>query len=163
MSNLIYGRCQLGRYIWADGIKKQGQGGDVPPSPAGDTHFIPNHVQVIFYNKDGTKTAIFGNNTEDNSFSQLQFELIKNGCGGATLSFKKFPNFTEIMYGQRIDIYLFGDTKPWYSGHVLTRPDSGGTSTDYKITCYGYYDRLEQVLIFGEYNNMEITDIVKDI
>lgn len=163
MSNLIYGRWQLGRHIWADGVKKQGQGGDVPPSPAGDTHFIPNHVQVIFYNKDGTKTAIFGNHTEDNSFSQLQFELIKNGCGGATLSFKKFPNFTEIMYGQRIDIYLFGDTKPWYSGHVLTRPDSGGTSDDYKITCYGYFDRLEQVLVFGEYNNMEITDIVKDI
>ena len=65
--------------------------------------------------------------------------------------------------GQRIFIFLFAYKRPWYSGHVLTRPDSGGTGTDYKITCYGYFDKLEKVLIFGTYENQEIADIVRNI
>lgn len=161
MSNIIFGTQLYGTFIWGAGAKKKsggGSGGDY-----GEISYTPDVVQVVFYNKDGTKTAIFGNNTEDNSFSQLQFELTKTGCGGATLSFKKFPAFTEIMYGQRISIHLFGDKRPWYSGYVMTRPDSGGTSDDYKITCYGYFNKLERVLIFGEYANKEIAEIVKDI
>lgn len=39
-------------------------------------------------------------------------------------------------------------SRPWYSGHVLTRPDSGGTGTDYKITCW-LFDKLEKVLILA--------------
>lgn len=58
---------------------------------------------------------------------------------------------------------MFADKRPWYSGHVLTRPDSGGTGTEYKITCYGYFDKLEKVLIFGTYENQEIADIVRNI
>lgn len=161
MSNIIFGTQLYGTFIWGAGAKKKGGGGS--GGDYGDISYTPDVVQVVFYNKDGTKTAIFGNNTEDNSFSQLQFELTKTGCGGATLSFKKFPAFTEIMYGQRIDIHLFGDKRPWYSGYVMTRPDSGGTSDDYKITCYGYFNKLERVLIFGEYANKEIAEIVKDI
>ena len=161
MSNIIFGTQLYGTFIWGAGAKQKGGGGS--GGDYGDISYTPDVVQVIFYNRDGTKTAIFGNNTEDNSFSQLQFELTKTGCGGATLSFKKFPAFTEIMYGQRIDIHLFGDKRPWYSGYVMTRPDSGGTSDDYKITCYGYFNKLERVLIFGEYANKEIAEIVKDI
>lgn len=161
MSNIIFGTQLYGTFMWGAGAKKKGGGGS--GGDYGEISYTPDVVQVIFYNKDGTKTAIFGNNTEDNSFSQLQFELTKTGCGGATLSFKKFPSFTEVMYGQRISIHLFGDKRPWYSGYVMTRPDSGGTSDDYKITCYGYFNKLERVLIFGEYANKEIAEIVKDI
>ena len=161
MNNIIFGTQLYGTFIWGAGAKKKGGGGS--GGDYGDISYTPDVVQVVFYNKDGTKTAIFGNNTEDNSFSQLQFELTKTGCGGATLSFKKFPAFTEIMYGQRISIHLFGDKRPWYSGYVMTRPDSGGTSDDYKITCCGYFNKLERVLIFGEYANKGIAEIVKDI
>lgn len=161
MSNIIFGTQLYGTFIWGAVAKQKGGGGS--GGDYGEISYTPDVVQVVFYNKDGTKTAIFGNNTEDNSFSQLQFELTKTGCGGATLSFKKFPAFTEIMYGQRISIHLFGDKRPWYSGYVMTRPDSGGTSDDYKITCYGYFNKLERVLIFGEYANKEIAEIVKDI
>ncbi len=159
--NLRFGNKLFGRYIWAASVKKQ-SGPGPGPDPS-EVKYIPDYVQVIFYNKDGTKTAIFSRDTENNPFNKIEFENIKTGCGSATLNFKQFPSFAEISYGQRIDIYLFADKRPWYSGHVLTRPDSGGTGTDYKITCYGYFDKLEKVLIFGTYENQEIADIVRNI
>lgn len=162
MSNIIFGSSLYGSFIWGAGQKKKG-GGGTSGGDYGDISYIPGAVQVVFFNKDGTKTAIFSNGTENNPFSQLQFELAKNGCGSCTITFKQFPAFTEIMYGQRVDIYLFGDKRPWYSGQVLTRPDSGGTATDFKITCYGFFDKLGKVLIFAEYANKEIAEIVKDI
>ena len=126
--NLRFGNKLFGRYIWAASVKKQ-SGPGPGPDPS-EVKYIHDYVQVIFYNKDGTKTAIFSRDTENNPFNKIEFENIKTGCGSATLNFKQFPSFAEISYGQRIDIYLFADKRPWYSGHVLTRPDSGGTGTD---------------------------------
>lgn len=168
MSNIIFGSSLYGSFVWGAGQKKKGGGGTGGGGTggggtAGSITYIPDAVQVIFFNRDGTKTAIFSNGTENNPFSQLQFELAKNGCGSCTITFKQFHAFTEIMYGQRVDIYLFGDKRPWYSGQVLTRPDSGGTATDFKITCYGFFDKLSKVLIFAEYTNREIADIVREI
>ena len=166
--NILYGSRLYGSFVWGAGKKKKGTGGGTGGGGTGggttsDVVYIPNSVQVVFYNKDSTKTAIFSNGIEGNPFAQLQFELGKNGCGSCTMTFKQFPAFTEIMYGQRVDIYLFGDKRPWYSGQVLTRPDSGGTATDFKITCHGFFERLSKVLIFSEYTGMEIADIVRDI
>lgn len=59
--NLIFGRYRFGRYIWAGNV---GTGGSGPgPTPGGDDTYIPGLVQVIFFNRDGTKTAIFSNDT----------------------------------------------------------------------------------------------------
>ena len=160
--NLIFGRYKFGRYIWAGNV---GSGGSGPgPTPGGDDTYIPGLVQVIFFNRDGTKTAIFSNDTEELPFKELTFELTENGCGDGKLVFNTFPSFTEIQYNQRIDVYLFGSRDPWWSGTVLTRPDSGGTASKFEIKCYGLYERLDKVQLFGkEYKNMEVADIVRDI
>lgn len=157
--NLRYGRSiQYGKKIWASPVSS-GTG----PSPGSDIIFVPNAAQIVAYNPDGTKAAIFGNNTEEQSFHQIQFEIINTGCGQATLTFKKYPSFSKIFYGQRIDIHLYGDRRPWWSGYVLDRPDSGGTETDYKIVCHGFYNALTKKQIFGRYQNWEISQIVIDI
>lgn len=103
--NLRFGNKLFGRYIWAASVKKQ-SGPGPGPDPS-EVKYIHDYVQVIFYNKDGTKTAIFSRDTENNPFNKIEFENIKTGCGSATLNFKQFPSFAEISYGQRIDIYLF--------------------------------------------------------
>ena len=160
--NLIFGRYKFGRYIWAGNAGTSGSGPG--PTPGGDDTYIPGLVQVIFFNRDGTKTAIFSNDTEELPFKELTFELTENGCGDGKLVFNTFPAFTEIQYNQRIDVYLFGSRDPWWSGTVLTRPDSGGTASKFEITCYGLYERLDKVQLFGkEYKNMEVADIVRDI
>lgn len=55
--NLRFGNKLFGRYIWAASVKKQ-SGPGPGPDPS-EVKYIPDYVQVIFYNKDGTKTAIF--------------------------------------------------------------------------------------------------------
>ena len=47
--------------------KKSGPGPGPDPS---DVKYLPDYVQVIFYNKDGTKTAIFSRDTENNPFNK---------------------------------------------------------------------------------------------
>ena len=68
--------------------KKKGTGGDTGGGGTGggttsDVVYIPNSVQVVFYNKDSTKTAIFSNGIEGNPFAQLQFELGKTAAAVA--------------------------------------------------------------------------------
>lgn len=55
--NMRFGNKLFGRYIWAASVKKQ-SGPGPGPDPS-EVKYIPDYVQVIFYNKDGTKTAIF--------------------------------------------------------------------------------------------------------
>lgn len=157
--NLMYGRRPYGRYIYAQPIVIGGGG-----EPADDTiNFLPNVFTVIAYNVDGTKTAIFGNGAERNTIKSLTFELTETGCGSFSIKFNTLPTNAELTYRQRIDIFLFNDPRPWYSGYVLTRPIEGTTETEYEFSGYGYYNLLEKVRIFGTYTNCDVSTIVKDI
>lgn len=49
--NLRFGNKLFGRYIWAASVKKQ-SGPGPGPDPS-EVKYIPDYVQVIFYNKDG--------------------------------------------------------------------------------------------------------------
>ncbi len=156
MANLTFGRRLFGRHIFAS-----------PVSGSSVSNITIKYkkalVQIIAYAQDGTKTAIFANDVEQTPFVSVDFELLSTGCGSCKLKFNKLPQTTELKYGQRIDIHLFGDWRPWYSGYILTIPAHGGTSESFEITAKGYFDKLKNVLLFEQYENMEVTDIVKDI
>lgn len=156
--NIIFGRInRFGQKVFAAPDRSGGGGSNEK------IKYLPDKVQVIAYNQDGTKTAMFGDRTEEMSFESIDFELVETGCGQAKIKFKRFPTFTEIQYGQRLDIHLFGDSRPWWSGYVLNRPDTGGTQSEYVIECHGFYDALKRKYIFKTYENKEISRIVKDI
>jgi hypothetical protein len=154
--NLRFGLRHGGVFIWAQPTRNGQRAQD-------SVKYLPGLVQVIAYNQDGTKSAIFGNDTEEQSFTQINFELTETGCGAAKLKFARFPTFDEIRYGQRLDIHLFGDNRPWWSGYVLNRPDAGGTETSYEIECHGYYNVLKKRLIFKRYQGEEVAEIAKDV
>jgi hypothetical protein len=156
--NLVRGRKVYGRYIYAQAIVKKTE------EPTDDSIvFLPNVYAVIAYNADGTKTAIFGNGAENNTIASLVFELTETGCGTCTIKFNALPTLAELSYKQRIDVFLFNDSRPWYSGYVITRPIVGTTETTYTFTIYGYYNLLEKVEIFGTYVGKEVSVIVRDI
>ena len=90
----------------------------------------------------------FGSGSEKNSLSKVTFEIGSTGCGSCELLFKVLPSNSELNYMQRIDIHLFGDELPWYSGYIITRPVEGSTETEYKFTAHGYYNRLEKTGAF---------------
>ena len=155
--SLMYGRYHYGRYIFAGRAHVSGSTPVLKPT------FLPGQVQIIAYAKDGTKTDIYGTGVKNVAFSQLQFELVETGSGTCTITFKTLPAVSRLTYGQRIDVHLYGDYRPWYSGYVLNIPVKGGTQEEFKVTCHGYYNRLKNKLVFDTYENMEISMIVRDI
>ena len=108
------------------------------------------------YKSDGTRTAYFGSGSEQNVLSKLTFEITETGCGQCELVFKKLPSNTELNYMQRIDIHLYGDKLPWYSGYIVSRPVEGTTDQEYKFKGFGYYNTLESLFIFQTYENMDV-------
>lgn len=154
--SLIFGQWPFGKYIFA------GNSPNMMPRES-DISYEDGQVNVDIYSPAGIKTDAFATGVEGNPLSQIQFELVATGCGACTLNFKKLPKVSNLTYGSRIDIRLFGDHRPWWSGYVLTLPDQGGTQQEFKITAHGYYNALKNVFIFKTYENMEVGDIVKDI
>ena len=162
-ANLIHGLYHFGRYIHAGNtLKSDGGGGGILPDD--NINYLPDVFTVIAYNDDGTKTAIFGAGSESNSLKQLTFEVVETGCGKVELTFNKLPANAELSYRQRVDIHLFNDSRPWYSGYIISRPIEGTTQDkNFKFTGHGYYNLLEKVIINSTYENQEVSAIVSDI
>ena len=157
--NFTFGKSIFGRFIFVGTTK-----GNVAEAGRGETKkYYSGQYTVIAYAADGTRTAFFGSGSEKNSLSKVTFEIGSTGCGSCELLFKVLPSNSELNYMQRIDIHLFGDELPWYSGYIITRPVEGSTETEYKFTAHGYYNRLEKLVLFETYENMDPGAIVRDI
>lgn len=127
-------------------------------------NIIPASTRLLPMQEDGTRTAFFGSGSEKNSLSKVTFEISSTGCGSCELSFKVLPKNSELNYMQRVDIHLFGDEQPVVnSGYIITRPVEGSTETEYKFIVHGYYNRLEKLVLFETYENMDPGAIVRDI
>lgn len=164
MSNLIYGRQRFGRYIYAGTVGTAGSGPGPGPGPSDKSSYLPNIYSIIAYNSDGTKSAYFGSGSESNNIKKLTFEITETGCGKVEITFSKLPTTSELNYRQRIDIHLFNDANPWYSGYIIERPIEGTTEDgNFKFIGHGYYNLLDKVIINKTYNNMEVSAIVSDI
>lgn len=164
MSNLIYGRQRFGRYIYAGTVGTAGSGPGPGPSPSDKSEYLPNIYSIIAYNSDGTKSAYFGSGSESNNIKKLTFEITETGCGKVEITFSKLPTTSELNYRQRIDIHLFNDANPWYSGYIIERPIEGTTEDgNFKFVGHGYYNLLDKVIINKTYNNTEVSAIVSDI
>ncbi len=157
MANLMQGRWHLGRFIYAGQISKIEGGG------SSATPLLPNTYSIMCYDKDGLKTAEFSSMVADNPVSSIRFELISTGCGSFEIVFSELPTKAELNYGQRVDIHLFNDSRPWYSGYVVDRPAVGTTETTFRFSGFGYFDLLGRVLVTGDYPDMDVADIVRAI
>jgi hypothetical protein len=157
--NLLYGRRSNGRWIYVAPIIAH-TGGILPDDKI---NYLPQMYTAIAYKADGTKTALFGAGAEKNTIEQLTFEMVETGCGAVQITFRELPDNTQLAHRQRIDIHLFNDSRPWYSGYILTRPVSGSTDDTFKFTGHGFYNLLDRVFIFKTYENMEVSRIVVDI
>ena len=73
--------------------------------------YLPEVYDVIAYNADGTKTAIFGAGSEGTSIDKMTFDLSENGCSKIEITFNKLPDKGELNYRQRIDVHLFNDPR----------------------------------------------------
>lgn len=93
----------------------------------------------------------------------LKFEIVETGCGKADFVFSRLPTNAELSVDQRIDIHLYNDPRPWWSGYILNCPSQGSTAKEYKYTAHGYYNKLDAVVIFADFQGREVSNMVSDI
>lgn len=119
-------------------------------------------IKLKFYNPDGLKQGEIGDDTQIGMILDVNFELLELGCGQFNFILAKKPSF-PIEYRTRVDIHLFNDTGPWFSGYIMEPPIEGTTEVEYRYAGFGFYYQLETCIVDKKYTNTEISLIVKDI
>ena len=156
--NQILGLRHLGRYPLAGHwVLAGGTAPTVYSQP-----YRPGVYTLIFYNADGTKLGRIGSDMGNNPVISCEFELTETGCGAFTLVLGEAPGFA-ITYGTRVDILLFDDVQPWYSGFVIEKPLAGSTSPTLKYTGHGYVAQLDWILVNADYSEQDIAGVAKSI
>ncbi len=120
--------------------------------------------KIIFYTKEGAKVGEISSEVQHSPLIKVEFTLLVNGCGEFSLELSKLPKeLKEITYNYRVDIHLFGDTTPWYSGYIIRVPQKGTTSPTRVFEGFGFYNQLGDILISASYTNKQVSEIVNDL
>lgn len=153
--NLISGRSLSGRIITAGrGVKSAALIIDYP--------LMPNQFSMRVYNSSGQKIREISSEIQNNPLTSIEFELTANGCGDLKIITDK-DNRLPAGYNQRIDISLFGDNQPWYSGYIQQVPQIGNTDDLAQYSGYGFFNQLDKVLVARTYSQQDIAAIVDHI
>lgn len=159
MANIVFGRSGV---VFGNNIVFAGNlsiTAVVPDDPIRD-----NAADITLYDRQGHILARFGDDIQNNPLISLEFAQNETGCGEFTLVLGFYPpGLTEIPLGTRIDVHLYADAQPWYSGYVIERPAPGSTKMPLEFTGYGFYDQLDKQLINKTYEGVDIAAIVRDI
>ena len=156
--NFIFGAYPYGQYPFIANIQRAS--GDEERST---TILSPNVFSIKCYDEEGLKVAEYNSSASEGDILNLNFEIQTTGCGAFSIIFGKLPDPDHFGYNRRIDIHLFNDSRPWYSGFVQTLPIRGSTNEKFTVSGFGFYDLLGRVLISGVYENMDVADIVNAI
>lgn len=119
-------------------------------------------IKLKFYNTEGIKQGEIGDDIQQGMILNINFDLMEFGCGKFNLLLTRKPGFI-IKYRTRMDIHLFNDDNPWFSGYVMELPIEGTTEIEYKYGGFGFYFQLETCIVDKKYTNTEISAIVDDI
>ena len=161
MASIRFGRRTYGR-SWIFG-GEWAAGGGSGPDPSELTSARPGEYSVKVYNADGTKLAEWGSGVGNNPVLALNFELLETGCGSFEMKLGELPSTASLNYGMRLDIHLFGDVAPWYSGYVTDRLVAGTTARPYTFKGYGFFQQLDWVLVNSTYAGQDIATVAKNI
>lgn len=123
--------------------------------------------KIFFYDKSD-KTQKVGELSSDigaGVVGSIKFDLVDTGCGDFEIVLAVDPaelSFT-VEYNQGIEIYLYHDSNPWYSGYINRMPVSGSLKRPWVIKGAGYFNQLETCIVEQDFTSQEISDIVRDL
>lgn len=157
----IKGRQILGRYIYGKPIINNSSEDSGGTSLIKKGAYKADTWSIKFFNSDNIKVAEIQSGNVDNKIVSIDFEEVSTGCGAMKIVTSNILDFVEKL--QRVDINLFGDEIPWWSGYILTIPTSGCTNTKFTYLGHGYYNVLDKIMLFETYENKTVTEIVIDI
>lgn len=105
-------------------------------------------TKIVIYDSTGLKKFEIGDDIRDNKIISVNFTENSHGCVSFNFTLSQY---IAALYNYRVDIFLYGQNTPWFSGYINKKPRSGTTETTFKYEGYGYYDQLETCIIDKEY------------
>jgi hypothetical protein len=118
--------------------------------------------KIIIYDTLGVKLEEISSETQESPLLSFEFELLTSGCG--TFKFKLSQDLNvALTYNYRVDVHLFGDDDPWYSGYIIKMPQAGTTEIVQEYSGYGFYNQLDDVMVNRTYTSKQISWIVRDL
>jgi len=123
---------------------------------------IDNAFYIALYNSSGQITGYLSSDIFNSPLVEVNFKLTENGCSEFTLKLDK-ESASLISTNQRISIFMFGEQTPRYTGYVMQRALVGGTTDTLEISGYGYYSKLDNIIVNKTYENIEVSAAVADL
>lgn len=117
-------------------------------------------VTVRVYDKSDLLVHIFSSNTQRPTLVGLDWELLDTGCGEFTLELATDPG---LQHDHRVDIHLWNDPKPIYSGLIQRLPRPGTTERTATYGGYGFLALLNRMLVTEKYGSQNVRGIVNDL
>lgn len=132
----------------------------VPPAAAGLTQPRRPGVTLRLYDRQDVLQRIVSSNAQRSPLLALNWELLDSGCGSFDL---ELAEDLGVEHGWRVDVHLWNDPDPVYSGFVRELPGPGTTEQTWEISGHGAVDYFDKVLLTGTYQAQQVRGIVLDI
>jgi hypothetical protein len=155
LQNAIYRRGDLDnplvyRGVWGPGGLGPGQ--LVQPSRRA--------ITLRFYDRDGLLVRVLSSNAQQGYFTGIAWDISDTGCGQCDL------NVTEdlgLSHDYRLDVHLWNQITPVFSGFLLEQPDEGTTERLFAYSFLGGYYLLDRIYITATYSAQSVYQIVLDL
>ena len=127
-------------------------------------------TKIIIYSTSGVKIWECSDEIGKNIIKKLSFVLTENGCAEFSFVLNEKPP-VEILDDYRVDIHLFRDANPWFSGYLLDLPEFISSGEEYTYSGIGHNYQLETCRVNQAYNattfptqaDREISEVIKHI
>lgn len=123
--------------------------------------------EISFFDKaDKTqRVGVISSDIQESAINSIEFNMVETGCGDAGIMMIVDPDSLpfRIEYNQGIEIRLYHDPNPWYSGYITELPATGMTKRPWKIGINGYFNQLQTCITDKDYSSTEISAIIVDL
>lgn len=119
-------------------------------------------VTIRFFDRSDVLKGVISTNTSKCLLSAMRFELLDTGPGMFELTLASDPPF-QVLHDSRVDIHLWNDPDPYYSGAVQSITWPGSTERARTLSGFGYSEHVNRILLDGTWESKYAWEIVRDI
>lgn len=117
-------------------------------------------ITLRFYDHAGLLTRVLSSNAQQGYILGLDWEISDVGPGQCNL---KTSQELGLGFDYRLDVHLWNQLTPVYSGFLVEDPSPGSTERVASYTFLGGYHLLDRVYITATYSAQSVYGIVADV
>lgn len=139
---------------YGDGTIYRGDQAETGAGASGPVLPSRRSVTLRFYSRTtGLKVAEVSSGVGSQVLVDGEFELLPTGPGRFTFSLAlatdapTLPGGVSVTYGDRVDVHLWQDPDPIYSGALQRVPSRLASMWPFQFEAFGYFAQLDRVII----------------